>query len=324
LVWLVRAIVAPGALIVAWTSAVDAPAAEQSKPAGHQMVFPFAGQETVFPFADPQAMLDLFFGEPTEEEKRQLAQIAVSLREERRVGDAAVRAYLAHLEGQGVRVVSRGRDVEYLRELVDCLRPQMRQHRRYGAVKVYVAESPECDARSFPGGTLVFFQGLLETAESEAALVGIVGHELAHLDRGHLLRRIRQMKLAEKTFSGAGQAFSPQKFFTSGAAIFRMWTRPFEPELEMEADHDGARWAYGAGYDPREMARLLLSLQKRHQGLPFPMPEFLRSHPMPHQRHGAIMQLYEELARTEPREDLYVGKENLRLRVARQQREFPE
>lgn len=308
--WLVACV-----MIAAWAGTAVAPAAEQAGPRRPEMVFPFA---------DPQAMFDAFFGEPTEEEKRQLARIDVSLREERRQGDAAVEAYLAYLQGQGIRVVSRGRDVEYLRELVESLRPQMRQSRRYRTIKVYVAQSPKCDARSFPGGTLVFFQGLLDTAESEAALVGIVGHELSHLDRGHHLGRIRRMKLAEKTFSGAGRGFSPQQFFRSGTAILRMWTRPFAPELEREADDDGARWAYGAGYDPREMARLFLGLEARHQAPGFPMPEFLRSHPMPRERHAAIMQLYEELARTEPKDDLYVGKENLRLRVPRDRREFAE
>lgn len=278
----------------------------------------------VFPFADPQAMFDLFFGEPTEEERRQLAEIEVSLREERRLGEAGVEAYLAYLEEQGIRVVSRGRDVEYLRALVDALRPQMRQGERYGAIKVYLAKSPECDARSFPGGTLVFFQGLLDAAESEAALAGVVGHELAHLDREHLLGRIRRIKLAEKTSSGAGRALSPRQFFTSGAAIVRLWTRPFSPEQETEADRDGARWAYAAGYDPREMARLFLSMEQRHQAGRFPVPAFLRSHPAPRDRHEAIMELYEELERTEPGESLYVGKDNLRLRVPRQRREFAQ
>lgn len=282
------------------------------------------GPEMVVPFADPQAMFDAFFGEPTEDEKRELARIEVSFGEERRRGDAAVEAYLAYLRAQEIRVVSRGRDVEYLGALVESLRVQMRQKNRYRAIKVYVAQSPECDARSFPGGTLVFFQGLLDTAESEAALVGMVGHELSHLDRGHHLGRIRRMKLTERAFSGAARGLSAEQFFRSGTTILPMWTRPFTPELEKEADDDGARWAYEAGYDPREMARLLLSLEARHPAAAIPLPEFLRSHPMPRERHAAIMQVYEDLARTDPKDDLYVGKKNLRLRVPRDRREFAE
>ena len=38
-----------------------------------------------------------------------------------------------------------------------------------------------------PGGTLIFFRGILDFAGSEAALVGVIGHELSHLDHGHQL-----------------------------------------------------------------------------------------------------------------------------------------
>ena len=311
----VRAVATAGILIAVGEGLTAAPPADEAKP---------PAQDMPFPFADPQAMLDRFFGQPTEEEKKELAKIEVSAKEEREAGSTAVRAYLAHLERGGTRVVSRGRDVEYLRELVESLRPQMRQRQRYRTIKVYLAQSPTCDARSLPGGTLVFFRGLLESAENEAALVGIVGHELAHLDRGHHLWRIRRIKLAEQTFSGRMQGFSPEQFFASGAAILRIWTRPFAPELEMEADRDGALWAYRAGYDPREMGKLFLSLDERRKAPRVPMPAFLESHPAPVERHRAIIELYRELQRTEPREDLYVGKENLRRRVARDRREFPE
>lgn len=295
--------------------AANAPAAEEAGPRP-----PVQG----FPVPDPQEMFNRFFGKPTEAEKRQLAEIPVSLKEERQVGNGVVEAFLSHLRRQGIRVVTRGRDVEYLRELVETLRPRMQNGERYRTIKVYVAKSPECDARSFPGGTLVFFEGLLDFAESEAALVAIVGHELSHLDRGHQLERVRRMKLAKRTFSGGRRQFSPEQFFATGTAVLRAWTRPFQPEDEMEADRDGATWAYRTGYDPREMARLFANLERRQAGQRIPLPDFLRSHPLPLDRRRAIMEIYRDLEQTEPSEDLYVGRENLRRRVARATREFPE
>lgn len=312
---LVRAVATAGILIAVGEGLAAAPPADQAQAPAQGMGFPFA---------DPQAMFDRFFGQPTEEEKRELAKIEVSAKEEREAGNTAVRAYLEHLGRSGTRVDSRGRDVAYLRALVELLRPQMLQRQRYPTIKVYLAQSPTCDARCFPGGTLVFFRGLLETAENEAALVGMVGHELAHLDRGHHLWRIRRIKLAQETFSGKMQGFSPEQFFASGAAILRIWTRPFSPELEMEADRDGALWAYRAGYDPREMGKLFLNADQRRNGPRVPMPAFLESHPAPAERHRAIVDLYEQLQRTDPRDGLYVGKENLRRRVARHRREFAE
>jgi predicted Zn-dependent protease len=275
-------------------------------------------------FADPKMIFERLFGEEREEDQQALAGIEVSLREERQMGERAVRAYLEQLEQQKIRVVTRGKDVEYLRGLVETIRPLMTNSKRYRQIDVYLALSSRCDARSFPGGTLVFFRGLLEAAESEAAVVGIVGHELAHLDRGHHLWRLRRIKLAERTFAQGGRAFSPERFFTVGSMMLKVWTRPFRPELEAEADRDGARWAYLAGYDPREMARLLLHLADRRQDPALPLPDFLRSHPAPEGRHQAILELYDQLQQEQPKQKLYIGKENLRRRITRAQREFKE
>ena len=83
---------------------------------------------------------------------------------------------------------------------------------------------------------------------------------------------------------------SPQQFFDMGATSLRMWTRPFQPEDEQEADREGARMAYRAGYDPREMARLFLEIQEREAAQHVPLPQFLQSHPAPGDRHKAIME----------------------------------
>lgn len=275
-------------------------------------------------FPDPQEMFDRLFGKEREEDKKALAEIEVSRREERQMGERAVGAYLAQLKRQKIRVVARGKDVDYLRGLVETIRPLMKNSKRYPRIQVYLAQSSRCDARSFPGGTLVFFRGLLESAQSEAAVVGIVGHELSHLDRGHHLDRLRRVKLAQQTFSEGPQGFSPEGFFRSGSTMMQIWTRPFRPEFEAEADRDGARWAYAAGYDPRETARLFLELGKRRNNFGDLLPAFLRSHPAPEGRHRAIMDLYDKLRQEKPQPKLYIGKENLRRRITRAQREFKE
>ncbi len=275
-------------------------------------------------FADPAEMFQRMFGQPSEEQRKALETIPVSIREETRMGEAAVKAYLADLRRQGVRVVSRGQNVEYLRDLVDTIRPLMKQGRRYPTIRIYVAQSSVCDARSFPGGTLIFFRGLLELADSEAAVAGIVGHELSHLDRGHQLLRVRRVKLAEQTFSGNAGGFTPQRFMAAGTNFARLWTRPFQPEAETEADRDGATWAYRAGYDPREMAKLFLKLRKGAQHPAAPLPDFLRSYPLPENRHRQILDLYGQLQQAKPSDKLYRGRENLRRRISRSRREFKE
>jgi predicted Zn-dependent protease len=153
--------------------------------------------------------------------------------------------------------------------------------------------------------------------DSEAALVGVIGQELSHLDRGHQLLRVKAQKLAPQTFAEGG--VGPRAAFTKMSVLTRLWSRPFRPEDEREADNDGARWAYHAGYDAREMAKLFLRLHERNQAqrTNIPVPSFLRSHPYEVARHAAVTELYEQLQSDEPRDDLYVGQENLQQRTAR-------
>lgn len=268
------------------------------------------------PWADPQSMFEAIFGAEGEVDAKTLAEIEVSPQEERQIGKQTVDAYLDQLRAEGLRVVKRGKDIDYLRSLVEKIHPRMSQHDRYPQIDVSLVLSDRCDARCFPGGYLVFFRGLLESAENEAALIGMVGHELSHLDRGHQTRRIQQMKLAERTFSGRSGAMAPEKFFAVGGVMMRAWLRPFRPDYERQSDLDGARWSYQAGYDCREMASLFLRQDQRDGNLDLRIPEFFRSHPAGRDRHQAIMEEYERMQRDSPREDLATGEENLRTRVA--------
>lgn len=220
-----------------------------------------------------------------------------------------------------MKVLSRGDDVEYLRKLVESQRSQMQNADRYQKIRVLLADSPSTDARSFPGGTLIFYRGMLEFADNEAALVGVVGHELSHLDRGHQLDQLRRIKLAQQTFQG-GQV-APETFFRNGALMMKMFTRPFRPEDEAEADLDAFNWSYRTGYDPRELARLFQRMHERDRERDA-RPAFFRTHPYHLDRFRVGMDRYAELQVESPAESLYLGRDNLDLRVPMSERRFEE
>ena len=145
-----------------------------------------------------------FFGE-TQSERQLVDEVAVSREEERQIGDTSLHDLLDSLHEQKIRVVNRGNDASYLTSLVAEIHPLMRNAERYPAIRVYVAESKITDARAFPGGAIVCTTGLIDFAQSEAALIGVLAHELSHIDRGHLLRTARGVKLAQDA-SAVGNA----------------------------------------------------------------------------------------------------------------------
>lgn len=305
-------------------------AAEPRQPA-QRPAFPGAVNPGELPFALPRELEGLFQGGPLEnpfgplppEERRKLQQIPVSAAEERKIGEQAVDAHLQALRQQGLSVVNGGREHAYVSRLVELIRPRMEHAARYARIRVYIIETNAVDARSFPGGTLFFTHGMLETAGSEAALVGVVGHELSHLDHGHQLLHVRRLKLAQQGFAPDQAGFSPDQFLSSGLTLMKMFSRPFQPEDEAEADADGVRWAYEAGYDPRALGELFRD-RRQPPGAGLPMLDFFRSHPPDRERWEAVQRQYHQLQRAQPRDRLYLGRENLQRRVTRAQRAFAE
>ena len=272
----------------------------------------------------PPFRFEFPFEKPTDDDDRALEGIKISPQQEREFGEPIVRSYLSDLKRRKIKVLDRGADVEYLRKLVDQLRPFMENAERYPSIRVLVIDSPKLEARSFSGGTLVFSRGMLEFARSEAALVAIVGHELAHLDHGHQLAPLRKIHLSQKTFADPRQGFSPERFFSSGMSLMRLWSQPFRPQDEAAADRDGVDWAWRAGYDPRELARFFSRWEKSQGKNKTPALSFFQTHPYHQERREAVLDRYAELQGADPGQELYIGRENLRRRVPRAEQEFED
>lgn len=274
-----------------------------------------------FPFTNPEKMFEQMFGEDSEADREALRKIKISAEDERKLGEQILESGLAAWKAEGVKIVSKGDDVEYLQSLVETLQPFMTNRERYKHVKVLLVKSPKVDARSCPGGTLIFFEGLLDSAGSEAALAGIVGHELSHLDRGHQLLPLKRMKLMEQQFQ---KGFDPEQFFKSGPGMIKLMSRPFRPEDERDADNDGAKWAFQAGYDPREMAKLFKKKADKANEPDSPnnpWAGFFRTHPYDRDRHQTIQKQSAQLIKQKPKQELHIGVENLKLRKSRKQME---
>jgi predicted Zn-dependent protease len=281
------------------------------------------GKPGQMPEFDPQKMFDQMFGRGGEAiDERALAKVEVSVEEESKLGKQALEAFRQQLSAQKIELVTRGKDVEYLTRLVELVRPRMTQANRYRKLHVYCMETDDPAAYSFPGGHILFSRGLVEAAQCEAGLVVTAGHELSHLDRGHLLRRTRQWKLAQQSLDG-GQP-SPEKMLQMMSLMPRLFERPFGPDEELDADRDGITWAYELGYDPRAVRLIFKALGERGKNGPEFLPAFLRTHPLTAERHENLHNTLTDLAAAKPNDGLYVGRENLRRRVTRDQRRFAE
>jgi predicted Zn-dependent protease len=265
------------------------------------------------------------FGESAAE-RQAIENVPIKAQEERRIGEQDLANYLQSLRQQKIPIVERGRDVDYVTSLVKALRPRMRRADQYASIRVYVANSPETDARAFPGGSIVVTAGMIEFAQCEAALVGVLGHELSHIDHGHQLRMARAAELAKSGWTTG--ASNPQAMQQHVLLMAKSFARPFHTDDEAAADQDGAQWAYELGYEPLELARLFARLEqrggRRQRDIQGWMPNFLRSHPPYENRQAAIRSWAAKLQLESPLKKPYVGQPNLERRIPRTVQEFPE
>jgi predicted Zn-dependent protease len=275
---------------------------------------------------DPQKFWGALLGNAAgkAENEELLAKVEITWAEESRMGQQLLDDLKDRLGAQRKKLVDRGRDVQYVAQLAALLQSQMKQAERYKKLNVHVANWGSPNAYALPGGHLIVAKEMLDQAGCEAALVCVIGHELSHLDRGHLLRRAKQWKLAQEQFSQPPTDFSFDKMLSKFGQMQLLFRLPFNPEQEAESDRDGIRWAYRAGYDPRAVEQVYDAMEAAGVAKSDFLPAFLRTHPLTAERRESLSTIYAQLQTAAPSNKLYLGRENLTRRITRQQQSFAE
>lgn len=122
-------------------------------------------------------------------------------------------------------------------------------------------EGPEPNAFALPGGFIFVTASLADLCQRDRdELAFILGHEMAHVIRGHAMNRI----ISDSAISAASRV-TPIRGALSGwirNVGIKFLERTYSQELESEADQLGVRLMAAAGYDPRACVRLFRRLAK--------------------------------------------------------------
>jgi predicted Zn-dependent protease len=256
------------------------------------------------------------FSELSPEQMAELDRIAIAPREEAQFGNQVLKNYEASLRGQNLSFTRQASDtdVKYLTALVSQIRPHMTRSRQYREIDVVVVDTDAIDAYSIPGRHLIFTTGLMGNLQSEAELVGVIAHELSHLDHGHQLLPLKQAKRMKQVND-----------FRSGMTWVATMAKPFRPEFESQADADAVKWMLAAGYDPRQLAGLLARWdvrQTQQAGWTKMIPSFARSHPDSGRRAQVVLRLAER-SQVNP-QGLIIGRKNFAQRIPASEQRLPD
>ena len=125
--------------------------------------------------------------------------------------------------------------------------------------KLHVVEDSTVNAFALPGGHVVFHSGLLLRAEDPEEVLGVLGHELAHVTERHSLRQmVGTAGLFLLVQSLLGDASGLVAIAADGG--LQLLTLEFSRDFEREADDTGLETLRRAEIDPRGLVRFFQKL----------------------------------------------------------------
>ena len=156
-----------------------------------------------------------------------------------------------------------------------------------------VVNASDINAFALPGGPMFVNRGMIEAANSEGEMAGVMAHEISHVALRHGTAQATKSQNPGIQIGALGGAILGAIIGgKAGGAIaqgtqlgFGAYLLKFSREYETQADILGAQILARAGYDPMDLARMFETIEKQggRGG-----PEWLSSHPNPDNRSRRI------------------------------------
>ena len=131
-------------------------------------------------------------------------------------------------------------------------------------IKVHIVQNQEVNAFALPNSHLVIYSGLITESKNEAELCGVLGHELAHMQLDHVMKKmVKEIGLATIVTMTAGNnggqvIMESLKHLTSSA---------YDRNLEEEADIKAVDYLVNAHIDPVQFSNFMYRLGSESEGI---------------------------------------------------------
>lgn len=118
------------------------------------------------------------------------------------------------------------------------------------SIKIHVLENNEINAFALPGNHLVIYSALIKDCKSAEELAGVMSHEIAHMTRNHVAKKLLKEFGLSVILSSAG---------STGGAVLKQISKllsstAYDRTLESEADEYAVEYMINAGIDPANLA----------------------------------------------------------------------
>ncbi len=147
-------------------------------------------------------------------------------------------------------------------------------------INIIVAESNEMNAFAISGGKIIINSYLLKKIESEHQLAAVIGHEISHIEKRHVLKNVSKSLSSALFFSILfGDINGITTILGENAHLFSQLS--YSRTLEKEADVYGLEFLKQNKLDLQGMPELFQIFEKETE---VNFPSYLSSHPDLHDR----------------------------------------
>ena len=152
-------------------------------------------------------------------------------------------------------------------------------------LKIHIIQKDEINAFALPNNHLVVYSGLINDCENEAELLGVLGHEIAHIEKHHIFKKlVKEMGLATliSLTSNGGNSKAIKK------AVELIASTSYDRKLESEADITSVDYLLKTEINPEPFANFLYRMSSDENGIPKQV-YWISTHPESKQRAEAIV-----------------------------------
>ncbi len=147
------------------------------------------------------------------------------------------------------------------------------------------------NAFALPGGYIYVNRGIIERADNEAQLAGVIAHEIGHVALRHGTNQATKAYFTQGLLGilggmvGGGSVGAIATQLGAGFVASSVLLK-YSRDAERQADVIGTQILYDNNYDPRAMAQFFEKIQAESKG--GRPPEFFSSHPNPENREARV------------------------------------
>jgi predicted Zn-dependent protease len=152
------------------------------------------------------------------------------------------------------------------------------------SLKIHIIQNDEVNAFALPNNHLVVYTGLLVDCKKQEAVQGVLGHEIAHIENNHVMKKLSKevglSVLISATTGGKGGEILQQIFKTLSSTAY-------DRTLEKEADMESVKYLLKANINPEPMADFMYELAQKEE-----MPDglsWISTHPESEERAKYIL-----------------------------------